>query len=112
VTWGDEDEPAGPVHPDVYAWLRDWLAPHYLRSLDTGGLAWCPQWHRHPEAVSRLTGLWMSWEALAAKDTGTGLATWWLNFCDPTMQILLDGDQGPFKRCTRGHAERQPEAFR
>jgi hypothetical protein len=104
VSWADDAAPAR-TYDGVDAFVTDWLAPTYRRSFDTGGRAWCAQWREHPEAVSRLTGLWLAWEHLAGADGGTGLSTWWLAHCDPTMTVLM-ADDGPFKRCARGHTDR------
>jgi hypothetical protein len=104
VTWADESD-VEPEFPDVTAFVRDFLAPRFCRSLETGGRVWCAQWHRHPEAVSRLTALHEAWEALHAKPVG--LSTFWLQHADPTMTALMASD-GPFQRCARGHTDRLP----
>jgi hypothetical protein len=100
VSWGDAND-AGRQFESLHHWFNGWLATHYARPLDTGGRVWCPHWHEHPEAVSRLTALWLEWERAAAGD-GRGMAGWWLSYCDPTMAVLLDPD-GPFTDCRRGH---------
>lgn len=104
MTWGGP-QPASPAYPEVDAWLRDWFAPRYRRSFDTGGRVWCPAWREHPEAVSRLTALWAAWQDL--HDRPAGLATWWLTHADPTLDALTD-ERGPFARCRAGHTDRLP----
>jgi hypothetical protein len=106
VTWANDTAPTR-TYADVDAFVTDWLAPTYRRSFETGGRVWCAQWREHPEAVSRLTGLWLAYEHLAAGADGTGLSTWWLAHCDPTMAALTD-DTGCFKGCARGHTDRLP----
>ena len=105
MSWGDEPGPERQFAA-VDAFVRDWLAPRFRRSLETGGRVWCAEWREHPEAVSRLTGLWLAWERLASEE-GTGLSTWWLQHCDPTMTTLLD-ENGPFQGCRKRHSDRLP----
>ena len=42
--------------------MTGYFLPMFRRPLG-GEFRWCPQWWAHPEAVSRLTALWRSWEA-------------------------------------------------
>lgn len=103
-SWADDGEEPEREFEDVDAFVAGFLAPTWRRSLETGGRVWCPRWRQHPEAVSRLSGLWLAYEALA-HDKHTGLADWWLRYADPTMTVLLDAD-GPFKACRHGHTAR------
>jgi hypothetical protein len=59
---------------------------------------WCPQWWRHAEAITRLTALWQSWEAMRLQP-GTGIANWLRDHLDHQLPILL-GRSGPFAQCS------------
>ncbi len=89
------------MYPTVEAWVTDFLTHSYARDVTEPGTHhhWCSQWWKHSEALDRLDGLWRAWEALR-RDPTTGPITWWINYADPTMTILLSRD-GPFARCRR-----------
>lgn len=90
--------------PNVEAWLVEWLLPMWTR--DTGGntVTWCPQWWRHPEAVARLTALWLAWEHLR-QEPALGMSQWWRDHADHHLSILTS-THGPFKGCKpERHAE-------
>ena len=99
----DQDTPA-LYHPTVEAFVRDQLAPMYRRDLEGRTRVWCPQWWRHPEAITRLDALWRAWEHLRL-DPATGMSVWFRDHADHHMPILFD-PEGPFKRCAKGHGER------
>ena len=72
-----------------------------LDLLATGSLAGVfdkPQWWRHAEAITRLTALWQSWEAMRLQP-GTGTANWLRDHLDHQLPILL-GRSGPFAQCS------------
>ena len=102
-----DDGPAAAVHPaaagvePAFHALEDWVvehfAPMYARPLGPA-VRWCPQWWDHAEAISRLEALWRSWEA-ARTDPFRGIATWYRDFLDPQLAVLL-GTPGPFAQCT------------
>ena len=71
--------------------------PMYRRPLG-GEFRWCPQWWRHAEAITRLTALWQSWEAMRLQP-GTGTANWLRDHLDHQLPILL-GRSGPFAQCS------------
>ena len=85
----------------MYASVQDWVTQHFLpmyrRSLG-GEYRWCPQWWRHAEAITRLTALWQSWEAMRLQP-GTGTANWLRDHLDHQLPILL-GRSGPFAQCS------------
>lgn len=107
----DYVEPAAPGEPGLpagaaamepaFSALEDWVvehfAPMYARPLGPA-VRWCPQWWDHAEAISRLEALWRSWEA-ARTDPLRGIATWYRDYLDPQLAILL-GTPGPFAQCT------------
>ena len=63
-----------------------------------GEYRWCAEWWRHAEAITRLTALWHTWEALRLQP-GTGMATWLRDHLDHQIPVLL-GRTGPFAMCS------------
>jgi hypothetical protein len=100
---GDSDgaEAAVPQSAERrYATLDDWVAQHFARlyARPLGGQwRWCARWRDHPEAVDRLQALWNAWETIH-RDPGLGLATWYTQYLDPQLAVLL-GNTGTFARC-------------
>ncbi len=85
--------------PNVYVFVQDFLVKVQARPVRDGlALHWCSQWWDHPEAVSRLEALWKAFEVLR-RDPGTGAATWWRDYADPTMAALSDA-AGTFAKCS------------
>lgn len=105
-----ERAPESPAlyYPTVEAFVSGLLAPTYRRSLGGHGVAWCPYWWRHAEAIARLEAIWRAWEHLRL-DPATGISVWFRDHCDPHMAVLLSPD-GPFRGCSpdKGHGERRP----
>jgi hypothetical protein len=96
-----------PLFGDLDAFIRGYLAPVVERHVVQGagrGVAWCPQWWRHPEAISRLYALWRAWETLRVADPNTGMSIWWRDHFDPHFAALTH-ELGPFGKCSpdRGH---------
>lgn len=101
---GDEGEQL--YYESVLEWLTVWLAPTYRRSLEGGGVTWCPMWWKHAEARARLEALWRAWEHLRL-DGATGMSVWFRDHADHHMAVLLNED-GPFKGCgPEGHDARR-----
>lgn len=86
-----------PHFPDVEAWITQHFIPMYRRTLG-GEFRWCAQWWQHSEAISRLTALWYSWEAMRLQGA-TGMSLWYRDHLDHQLPILL-GPRGPFYQCT------------
>lgn len=91
--------------PDVlapaYRSLDEWVDQYFLVvfARATGGeLRWCPEWRKHPEAVTRLEALWRSWETMRT-DPNLGMASWLVSYLDPLLAALL-ARQGTFTSCT------------
>ena len=103
---GESDGPAADAEPEVenhfpnvYVFVQDFLVKVQARPVRDGlALHWCSQWWDHPEAVSRLEALWKAFEVLR-RDPGTGAATWWRDYADPTMAALSDA-AGTFAKCS------------
>jgi hypothetical protein len=91
----DRDAPE-PVFEVVEDWLEEYFLPMFIRPLG-GEFRWCPQWWRHPEAVTRLTALWRAWEVFRL-EPATGIADWLRDHLDHQLPILL-GPRGPFFQC-------------
>jgi hypothetical protein len=96
--------PRQPVHLTVEDWVSEYFLPMFRRTLG-GEFRWCAQWWQHGEAISRLTALWHSWEVLRLRP-GTGIATWYREYLDHHLPILL-GARGPFYQCSET-AHREP----
>ncbi|MFD0856323.1 DUF4913 domain-containing protein [Actinomadura adrarensis] len=91
------DERPQPLYPTLDAWLTHHFIPMYRRTLG-GEYRWCAQWWKHAEAISRLTALWYSWEAMRLQGA-TGISLWYRDHLDHQLPILL-GARGPFYQCT------------
>lgn len=106
----EEPDPAAAAEPafdDLDAFMTRYLAPVVERRVVVGnaaGLPWCPQWWRHPEAISRFYALWRAWETLRISDPDTGMSIWWRDHFDNHFAVLT-GEYGPFGKCSpdRGH---------
>ncbi|MGX1976869.1 DUF4913 domain-containing protein [Streptomyces kronopolitis] len=98
---GTAQDPPELVFSTVTAFVHDYLSPMIRRNLAGGQLTWCPAWWRHPEAVTRLTALWRSWENLRL-DPAVGISMWFLHHCDPHLRVLMDPDTGPLTACQPG----------
>jgi len=61
---GDGKPAPQPVYSSVERWVTSHFLPMFRRPLG-GEYRWCAQWWRHAEAITRLTALWHTWEALA-----------------------------------------------
>jgi hypothetical protein len=96
------DQEEGLFYPHVGAFVEERLVHLYSRRLGQR-YAWCPEWYRHAEALSRLDAVWRAWEYLRL-DPATGISVWWRDHADPQMAVLLDPD-GPFAACRGQHAE-------
>ena len=86
-----------PVYGGVEEWVTGQFLPMFRRPLG-GEYRWCRQWWRHAEAITRLTALWHSWEALRL-EPGTGIASWLRDHLDHQLPVLL-GRAGPFAQCS------------
>jgi hypothetical protein len=94
---GDQADEPEPVYDTVQDWVSWHFLPMYRRPLG-GEYRWCPQWWRHAEAITRLTALWQSWEAMRLQP-GTGISTWLRDHLDHQLPVLL-GRSGPFAQCS------------
>ena len=95
---GGEDLPPQPRYDALEDWVTRQFLPTFRRPLG-GEYRWCRQWWRHAEAITRLTALWHTWEALRLQPA-TGIATWLRDHLDHQLPILL-GRTGPFAHCSQ-----------
>ena len=86
-----------PVYGGVEEWVTGQFLPMFRRPLG-GEFRWCREWWRHAEAITRLTALWHSWEAMRL-EPGTGIAVWLRDHLDHQLVVLL-GRSGPFAQCS------------
>lgn len=93
----DQEDLPEPAYFSVQDWVTEHFLPIYRRPLG-GEFRWCPQWWRHAEAITRLTALWESWEAMRLQP-GTGIANWLRDHLDHQLPILL-GRGGAFAQCS------------
>jgi Domain of unknown function (DUF4913) len=96
-----------PVFGSAGDWVSSYFRPMFIRPLG-GEFRWCPQWRAHPEAVTRLTALWRSWEVFRL-EPATGISDWFRDHLDHHLPILL-GARGPFFQCDpqSGHLDGKP----
>jgi hypothetical protein len=95
-TAGEEQKPPELVYGSAEEFLHEQLLPTYVRDVDGRAAKWCLEWYFHPEAVSRVEGLWRAWEHLRLD--GATVSVWWRDHADYHMNVLLDR-RGPFYRC-------------
>lgn len=93
-----EEEPPQLAYRTVEEFVTNYLAKTIRRNVNGSQLTWCPEWWRHPEALSRLTAVWRAWENLRL-DPALGISTWWLSHCDPHLRALMDPETGPLSAC-------------
>ena len=86
-----------PLYDSVENWVTGIFLPIFRRPLG-GEYRWCREWWQHAEAITRLTALWHSWEALRL-EPGTGMAVWLRDHLDHQLTVLL-GRGGPFAQCS------------
>jgi hypothetical protein len=94
---GDGTPAPQPVYSSVEEWVTSHFLPMFRRPLG-GEYRWCAQWWRHAEAITRLTALWQSWEAMRLQP-GTGMISWLRDCLDHQIPVLL-GRGGPFAACS------------
>jgi hypothetical protein len=94
---GQTAAPPRPLYDSVENWVTGIFLPIFRRPLG-GEYRWCREWWQHAEAITRLTALWHSWEALRL-EPGTGMAVWLRDHLDHQLSVLL-GRGGPFAQCS------------
>jgi hypothetical protein len=94
---GGPDDIPEPVFGTVEDWVDGYFRPMFRRPLG-GEYRWCRRWWAHPEAVSRLTALWRSWEVFRL-EPASGISDWYRDHLDHHLPILA-GPRGPFFQCS------------
>lgn len=102
----DGEQKPSTIYGSAEEFLHDWLLPCYVRDVGGKRQTWCPRWFMHPEAVSRITAIWLAWENLRLEGA-TGMSVYWINHADPNMRMLMSLD-GPFYNCIGGHRPPPP----
>lgn len=82
--------PPANVYESVETWVVGWLRP---RSADFP--RWCEQWWDHPEALTRIRGLWLAWES----HTRDGSLSKFLMYDFDHHITKLTAASGPFGEC-------------
>ena len=100
------EEGMAALFPTVQDWVEDFLAPTIVRRSSQDFL-WCPRWWAHPEVVSRLTGLWITWEQ-ARTGNPADINTWWLQQLDPHLAAIT-AHGGPLDGCTQHNGHQGPK---
>jgi hypothetical protein len=90
-----EDIPE-PLFDGPEQWVTGWLAPIIVRQ-PTQDFLWCAHWWDHPEVLTRITGLWESWEA-ARLGGATAINDWMATQLDHHLAVITTAS-GPFYRC-------------
>ena len=92
----------GPRFANVGEWVEQFLSTMIVR-WPSQDFLWCPQWWSHGEVVSRLTGLWITWEKARLGDAAD-INTWWLQQLDPHLAVIT-AQGGPLTGCNQneGH---------
>ncbi len=85
-----------PLYTDPQQWVTGWLAPIIVRQ-PTQDFLWCAQWWDHPEVLTRITGLWETWEA-ARLGGATAINDWLATQLDHHLAVITNAS-GPFYRC-------------
>jgi Domain of unknown function (DUF4913) len=103
---GKDDEP-DPVFSCVEDWMTAYFLPMFKRPLG-GEFRWCRKWWAHPEAATRLTAMWRTWESYRL-DPATGISDWLRDHLDYHLAVLC-GPRGPFFQCDpdSGHLDADP----
>jgi hypothetical protein len=94
----DEIAAAEPHYSSLSEFVTEFFSPmcsYRLSPAPGRGLRWDPRWWRWPQVRVRLDYLWKTWEAAYADQSAQAMADWWLRIFDPTVRILLDGENGP-----------------
>jgi len=93
------------VYTELDQWVNNWLL-NTIRKQPNPTLLWCADWWKHPEAVSRLAGLWAAWEN-SHQLAGNEPSNWWIHHYQ-TQWPELTSTTGPFKSCTPQKHEPDP----
>lgn len=104
----DDSEDLDPVYATLSDYVTEFFAPmcSYRLSISAGrGLRWDPHWYRWPQVRIRLDYLWKTWEIAYSSRSPQDMADWWLHIFDPTVRVLLDGENGPLNSYNEAAAD-------
>lgn len=90
--------------PTLEAFVEEFVAVVFDRTISPTQTCWCPQWWKHAEAVFDLIALWQSFEHMHVNDGPTWSARWLTLFAYPIMDRLTS-PAGTFRACSpaKGH---------
>ena len=91
-----EEEIPEPLYPGPSEWVTGWLAPIVVRQ-PSQDFIWCSHWWDHPEVLTRITGLWETWES-ARLGGATAINDWLATQLDHHLAVITSSG-GPFFRC-------------
>lgn len=94
---GDDPAASAPLHESVEAWVTHVYVTTFIRR-DSERLRWCARWWQHPEAIVRLTALWLTWEAARLAEDPHPMADWLWRYLD-SIGPLLHSPDGTFSDC-------------
>ena len=92
----EPEEIPDPLYDGPEPWVTGWLAPIIVRQ-PTQDFLWCAHWWDHPEVLTRITGLWESWEA-ARLGGATAINDSMATQLDHHLAVITTAS-GPFYRC-------------
>ena len=95
-----------PLFPTVQDWVEGFLGPTIVRRA-SNDFVWCPRWWAHAEVVSRLTGLWITWEQ-ARTGSPADINIWWLQHLDPHLTAVT-AQGGPLDGCSQHDGHHGPK---
>ncbi|WP_426624527.1 DUF4913 domain-containing protein [Leifsonia sp. McL0607] len=103
----DADEEQAPLLDEEYTALFLSWAAEFLPIIETANQSteehlWCTLWYLHPEAIARLTALWLAWEEARGSDDQRARSSWWVDHWDRHVPMLLSS-RGPFRKCELEH---------
>ncbi len=97
-----DEEVLDPLFADPEQWVNGWFAPIVVRQ-PTQDFLWCAQWWDHAEVLTRITGLWETWEA-ARLGGATAINEWMATQLDHHLAVITAAS-GPFFRCKPAHGD-------
>jgi hypothetical protein len=98
LTTGQDDKPKHKaLFKNVVDWVENWLAPTVVRR-DNNDVRWCASWWDHPEVISRLQGLWETWEQ--SRSTPAAMLDWYQQHLDHHF-ARITSPNGPMAHCKR-----------
>ena len=100
---GSGDNYMGEDSGTYFEHVGDFVHKHLVhivnRKANNRDTFWCPQWWKHPEAMERLTALWLTWEQ--SREDPAAISVWWRDHLDYHLPVLMSST-GSFRYCETG----------